>query len=123
MPSVLDDSVALVTLASAKAALGITASTEDNTIEALINRMSQLASTYCARKFVSDDYTQDYAGSGCDALLVHNYPVTTLASVKVDATRSFDSSSEIDSGSLLLDGEAGMIRVWNAWGRFPSGKA
>jgi uncharacterized phiE125 gp8 family phage protein len=107
----LDAAIALVSLASAKAALGITASSEDDNIERLIDRMSAFAGSYCGRKFISASYTKEYDGHDDTILLLDQYPVTAVTSVKIDSSREFEAASLVDADDYDLDVDAGLIKL------------
>ena len=122
----VDTSIALITLAQAKAFLKIPNGTtaEDVIISDLVNNASQQAAQYCGRRFVSETYTEYYDGDGSDKLIVKNYPIISVTSLHDDTNRLFQSYSEIDvSANVLLESGAGIVRLWNEYSAFSKGKA
>lgn len=110
----VDSAVALIDTSDLKTLLKISGSSEDTLLEGLINRASQLVASYCGRNFVSASRTEYYDGNGEPELILKNYPVTVLTSLHDDTERSFGSDSEIDtSEDVQLDGNAGIITLWN----------
>lgn len=118
-----DETVALITTAEAKAFLGIpTATTSENTmVNAIINSMSKFFTTYCGRNFINAEYTEYYDGTDTDKLFLKNYPIITLDSLYIDATRVFAASSLISSAYYLLNKASGIVTLFN-YGIFPCGK-
>lgn len=120
----VDATVALVTLADTKAFLKITASTEDTILETLVNAVSVLVSNYLGRKLVSAAFTEYYDGDGSDTLVLNQFPVTALSSINDDPTRTFAGSTEVViARDTILDGNAGIVRVWNGKPAFIYGRS
>lgn len=121
----IDSSIALITLAQAKAFLKITATSEDSIIATLVNAMSRLVKSYCGRDFVLASYTEDYDGSGCDKLILKHHPLTALSRVNIDPLRAFsaaDASTEVVlADDVIADLPAGIIQLWNTRNFFPKG--
>lgn len=119
----VDTSLALVTLVEGKEKLKITASSEDSILGVLINGVSQAIKKYTGRNFISASYTQFYDGDGTDELQLANYPVTALTTLNDDVNRDFASGDDISSDDYLLDGPAGIVRLWNTESVFIRAKA
>lgn len=120
-----DATVALITSTVAKSFLKI-ASGEDTIIDALVNSCSKLAATYCGRPtFRKATYTEYYDGNGKDSMLLRQFPVNSVTSLyNADATRTFDANTAVDvSADVLIDKNAGGLRLWNNGGVFLLGKA
>lgn len=118
-----DADVALITLAQAKTFLKITASDEDQLLCDFISRAGDFANTYTGRHLKSKEWTEYYDGDGSAILQVRNYPITTLTSLNDDSLRTWTSATDKDvSADVMLDGPAGIIRLWNNGGRFLRGR-
>lgn len=121
----VDATIALVSLANAKAFIGIADATtsEDSIVESLIDSVSKLLAGYCGRKFISAEYTEYHDGDDTTSLVLNQFPVTELESLHIDPLRDFDSPSEVDADeNVILDAESGIIKLWNNYGLFPTGK-
>jgi len=120
----LDTVNALVTLAEAKEFLKITASSEDTVIEGFINKASIWANDFTQRLLLSRALTEYYDGEGEDELLLRQYPVTVLTSLNDDVLRVWGAGTAIDvSANVVLDGEKGIVRLWNQAVAFNNGIA
>lgn len=118
-----DATVALVSTANVKTFLGITGSTEDTIIDALVNSMSVAIAKYCGRDFVSAAATEYYDGTDAPSLVLKRYPIITLTSLNIDGARLFGSSTDVDvSANVIVDNNSGIITLWNLYDKFPCGR-
>lgn len=127
---------AFVGLDEVKAGLGISGSDvdRDGLIVALINRSSDLFQQYTGRRLLRATYAnQAVDGTGEACVFLPEYPVISVSSLKLSATREFASSDALTvfdgSGSqsaeafdVVLDAETGELELVNGdiW---PEGKA
>ena len=74
---------ALTTLETVKERLGITDALKDNIIIAKINQYSQSAENIARRIFGKNDYDEFYPGSDTQNIIVDNYPILSIAEIKV----------------------------------------
>lgn len=58
---------------------------KDRILERYINSASEMVSKYCGRKFISDTYTEYYGGLGNTKLVLNQYPINYITSVKVNS--------------------------------------
>lgn len=107
----IDASIALITLAQAKAFLKITVPTEDSVVAAMVNQASQQAKSIMGRLMVATEYTEYYDGPGGRNLMLRNYPVISITSIHQDANRAWASDTLIDADDWMLDSEAGIVRL------------
>jgi len=122
-PGNLDSAIALVSMDQLKELLKITGSAEDTIVANTINRASELAATYCGRRFVVETYTEFYDGKGKKEMLLRNYPINSVTSLNVDIERDFDSDTDIDvSADVMIDKKAGILRLWNDESTFAKGR-
>jgi hypothetical protein len=74
----------LTTKENVKGLLGISVTTHDTLITQLIASISGFVEKVCNRKFGADDFEEYFDGGGKD-LMVKNYPINTLTSVKYNS--------------------------------------
>lgn len=75
--------------------------------EELINQASEIAERYCGRVLASRSVTSVMDAPSGDVLVLPEYPVTAVTSVRVDPTRVFGADSEITD--YYLKGATGML--------------
>jgi uncharacterized phiE125 gp8 family phage protein len=121
-PMSLDSAIALASAAEARVVLKISGSGEDTILEDLINRASAFANKFTGRQLLEAAITEYYDGDGTDELALNNYPVSAVTSVHDDVLRVFGSTTEIVAGDRILDGAAGIIKLWNSAFSFIKGK-
>ncbi len=115
----IDLTVALISLADAKAFLKITTVNEDAIVGDLVNGVSNLVSSFVGHKLLEATYTEYYDGDGTEELILKNFPVTTLSSLNDDPQRAFASPTAKNiAADTMLDGAAGIVRLWNNGGIF-----
>lgn len=74
----------LTTLTNVKQYLGLTVATDDALLTRLISALSAFVQTWLGRTIASAAYVDTVDGVGGSKLQFANYPVTAVASVKVD---------------------------------------
>lgn len=120
----LDTVNALVSTDDAKAFLKIESESEDPIIEGFINKASIWANDFTQRLLLSRTLTEYYDGEGETELLLRQYPVTALTSLYDDTLRAFGAGTAIDiANNVVLDGEKGIVRLWNQAVAFNDGIA
>jgi len=72
----------LITNARAKQSIPSATSADDPTIDALISACSQAIERYCHRDFVQTAYDELYNGNGDRRLVLRQYPILSLQSVR-----------------------------------------
>jgi hypothetical protein len=87
--------------------------TKDRFIERYINSVSDSVSKYCNRKFIADTYSEFYKGSGRQRLILNQYPVNAITSVKVDSAALTAGTDYVTSDATYL--ERGIIFKENGW--------
>ena len=86
---------------------------KDKFIERYINAVSDMVAKYCNRKFIADTYSEFYKGSGRQKLILNQYPVNSITSVKVDSAALTAGTDYVTSDSTYLD--QGIIFKPNGW--------
>jgi hypothetical protein len=76
---------------------------KDRFIERLINSVSGMVSKHCNRKFIKDTYTEYHKGSGRQKLILNQYPVNKITSVKVDSAALTAGTDYVTSDQTYLD--------------------
>jgi len=87
--------------------------TKDNQIERNINSVSSMVSKYCNRKFIADTYTEYYKGSGSQKLVLNQYPINAITSVKVDSAALTAGTDYVTADRTYLD--QGIVFKNNGW--------
>jgi hypothetical protein len=86
---------------------------KDNHIERLINSVSSMVAKYCNRKFIADTYSEFYKGSGRQKLVLNQYPINAITSVKVDSAALTAGTDYVTSDATYND--QGIIFKPNGW--------
>lgn len=83
---------------------------KDKIIERMINTFSDQISRYCNRKFIAETYSEFYTGLGSTKIVLNQFPVNKITSVKVQSalyTAGVDyetaNSTYLDSGFLVRE--------------------
>lgn len=106
---------ALTTLARLKQFLGISGTTNDTTLEYIIDSCTDFIQTYCRRAFKLATYTQEvYDGTGSSILYLKNYPITTFTLLEYRDSDDASSSnwSTIDSDEYFHIDNSGMLNYY-----------
>jgi hypothetical protein len=100
---------ALTTLARAKLLLGITDTSKDALLEALINAVTDFIETFCGRRFKepTNDFVEIVDGSGGKNISVRNYPITYFA--KLERRLSDNTFENVDATTFYRDDANGLI--------------
>ncbi len=112
--------MALTTLATLKAFLGITTTTQDPQIDALRGAAEQAIKSYCNQPFEPATYTEYYTGSGNRQIILRKIPVSSITTVHLDHEGNFGfSSGAFDSTTLLTSGEDYALDLDGSWNSLP----
>jgi len=87
--------------------------TKDNFLERNINSVSGMVSKYCNRNFIADTYSEFYKGSGRQKLVLNQYPVNSITSVKIDSAALTAGVDYVTADKTYLD--RGIIFKNNGW--------
>jgi Phage gp6-like head-tail connector protein len=104
-----EDAMALDTLANVKSRLGITTSADDTLIGLLQDSADKAVANYCNRDFEGGSFTEEHPG-GSEFVHVRNFPVDTVTSVKVDASRQFGAETVVPAADYVVHLERGVIQ-------------
>jgi len=99
----------LCTRDSVKTHLGLSGSTYDNVIDALIPAASEAIENTCGRRFAQASYTDYRDGDGLDRIVLRRRPVTEVAGVWDDPARTFGDATKLDADEYVLDAERGIV--------------
>jgi uncharacterized phiE125 gp8 family phage protein len=109
--------MSLDTLANVKTRLGISGSSDDTLLGLLMDSADAWIANYTGRDFVGGTFTEYFPG-GLELLVLANFPVTGVTSVKIDPAGSFGSETLIAATSYAVHSERGVIQ--SKVGRFGS---
>ncbi|MSR53784.1 MAG: hypothetical protein EXS09_10910 [Gemmataceae bacterium] len=101
--------MSLDTLANVKTRLGITSSSDDTMLGLLQDSADAAVANYCNRDFEGGTFTEDFPG-GSEFVHLRNYPVSSVTSVKVDASRAFGSETIVTASDYVVQSDRGVIQ-------------
>lgn len=112
------DATELLSLANLKVYLKITSVGKDDILTDIKDFVEDWAKKYCGRDFLITTYTRYRDGDGTDKLNVDQFPITAITSIHSDASRGFDSSTEIVAANIIKNDseswDAGLIELFEA---------
>ena len=97
------------TLTNVKAALAVTVGTDDALLARLMGGADGFIAAHTGRDFAGGTFTELHP-AGAEALFLRNFPVTGVASVKVDAARLFGAETVRATDTYVLLPDRGVIR-------------
>lgn len=100
----------LDTLANVKLNLNIDRGDDDALLDALRTAADSFIETYCDRSFTGGSFSEDHAG-GSKLVFLKNYPLDAVASVNVDANRTFTGATILDASRYVVHAERGVIEA------------
>lgn len=86
---------------------------QDKLLERLINSASNMVSNYCNRKFIADTYDEFYQGTGRQKLVLKQFPVNFISSVKYASALYTAGVDYVTSDRTYLD--YGIVFRDTAW--------
>jgi len=86
---------------------------KDVFLERQINSASGMVSKYCNRKFMADTYTEYYKGTGRQRLVLNQYPINKITSVKVDSAALTAGTDYVTADQTYRD--QGIVFKDNGW--------
>lgn len=121
----LDATIALCSVAEARAALKIDSAntSETSILEDLINRASSFANKFTGRQLLQASFAEYYDGDGSGELMLNNYPIQSVTTVHDDPNRDFGASSLlVVDDDYVLDTAGGIILAMAGHPAFLSGR-
>jgi hypothetical protein len=76
---------------------------KDKLLERNINSISGMVSKYCNRQFIADTYSEFYKGLGRQRLVLNQYPINYITSVKVDSAALTAGTDYVTADQTYLD--------------------
>jgi len=101
--------MSLDTLANVKTRLGITGTSDDTFIGLLQDSADSAIANYCCRDFEGGTFTEYFPG-GSEFVHLRNFPVSSVTSVKVDASRTFGSETVVSTSDYVVQTDRGVIQ-------------
>ena len=99
----------LCVLTDVKAYLGLTSSTDDMVLSALISAESGFIQSYLDRVLQISPYTDQFSGSGRNRHHLYNYPCTAVVSVTVNGAAIPAAIGPTTAGYLMIDDSVVLI--------------
>jgi hypothetical protein len=114
--------MAIQTLEQVKTALLITTAADDALLGQLQPVADELIGTITGRSFTGGTFTE-YHPSGGQLLFLRNFPVTTVAAVKVDPDAIFADATRLPMSAYRLLPDRGVLMAIDSFGgdRVPNG--
>lgn len=94
----------LTTLVDVKAWMGITVTDQDAVLTRLISAASNYIQSWLNRDLLAADYTERFNGTGTASLMLTNYPVLSVTSVKINGLTIPAGSDSADGYFFDSDG-------------------
>ena len=101
--------MSLDTLSNLKTRLGISGSGDDALLGLLQDSADRLIARHCERDFGGGSFTEYHPG-GTPFIHLRNYPVASVASVKVDPAYGFGPETLVEPGHYVTHVEWGVIQ-------------
>jgi hypothetical protein len=76
---------------------------KDRILERFVNSTSDMVSKYCNRKFIADTYTEYYRGLGSTRIVLNQYPINKITSVKVNSAAYTAGIDYVTADRTYLD--------------------
>lgn len=101
--------MAVDTLSNVKTRLGIVGVAEDALLNLLLDSADAWVANYTGVNFAGGTFTEYFPGN-IEFLLLANFPVASVTSVKVDPAQGFGSDTIIAATSYVIHSERGVIQ-------------
>lgn len=102
-------SIDLCELADVKTYLGITDTSEDTLLGALIDSASQAIERYCRRKFKQETLTEYHDGMEVGKLALRRAPINSITTIHDDTDREYGSGTLVDSDNYTYYAQSGIV--------------
>lgn len=107
----------LTTLASVKAWIPVTTTSDDDLLTALVTRASTFVQSWLNRTIASQAYAEVRNGQGMPVMLLQNYPISAIASLSIDgivvpARSPLGPGSFSNPGGYTFDANAVYLSGW-----------
>lgn len=98
----------MTTQSDVKTHLGITTSADDVLLTKLQEAAENFVANHCGRSFDGGTFIEDHHGN-VKMILLHNFPVASITSLKIDSSRNFDADTIIDPSDYYLYNDRGIV--------------
>ncbi len=102
-------STQLCSVSDAKQYLGITDTSRDALLGALVDAASEAIENFCRRRFATAQYTEYHDGGDSAILLLDHCPVQSVSEIHVDEDHDFENAVPIDVNDYVLYSEEGLV--------------
>lgn len=79
---------------------------DDTQLQGILDSAMDWIEAYCNRQFVNQNYVEKYNGDGSDVLVLRQYPITTLNSIKIGTSQQIFNLAfgdfETDEASAII---------------------
>ncbi len=101
--------MSLDTLDNVKSRLGVTGSTDDALLALLQDSADAWIAQHCGRDFAGGSFTEYHPGATA-VVVLRNFPVQSVASVRVDPSYAFGTESELAASAYVVHTDRGVIQ-------------
>ena len=101
--------MSLDTLANVKARLGVSGSADDTLLGLLMDSADAWIANHTGRDFGGGTFTEYFSG-GAEVLILTNFPVVGVTSIKVDPVGSFGAETIVAATSYVVEPQRGVIQ-------------
>ena len=91
-----------------KSHLGIVGDGDDALLTDLQGAAESFIQLYCGRGFAGGSYSEDHDGR-TKIILLQNYPVAVVVSLKIDPDRNFDADTIVDPDDYFVHKDRGLV--------------
>jgi hypothetical protein len=99
----MPDATELCSLADCKTLLGLTTSAQEAVVTLVKNGVEAFVKNFCGRDFIVTTYTEYPEGDGGNSIRVRQYPITSITSIHIDASREFTAASLVPATDYITD--------------------
>lgn len=82
---------------------------EETVLEAICDQVSGAVDDYCGRSFELATFTEDHDGSGTRVLMLRQYPIDSITTVKRTKVDASNTIVTITSAEYTINDESGML--------------
>jgi hypothetical protein len=100
--------MALQTLTQLKLQIGLSGTNDDALLQELQAAAEDFIKQHCGRDFDGGEFTE-FHRSGTKYLFVKNFPIASVASIRLDPERQFPSESTLDPSRYVVLPDVGLI--------------
>jgi len=99
----------LVRIGEAEQTFGTSSTTDDDVIFEVAKATQSEVETYCNRIFDGITYAEYHSGDGTNKLMLDDHPISTVALVNDDVTRTWDRVTDAKLSDIAIEADEGIL--------------